>query len=182
MAINRKELGHLLPVSEEDDERLIKEEKKECSKRYDAQKYLDNKEKILEQNHQWYEENKEKVQNHSLNYYEKYKEKINKKQAEYRQTKKGKVVEKKAHHRRRRDLGFIPLNEPFEGSQYHHIDKEHVICIPEEMHRSVYHNVFTGQGMEEINKLAYDFLGLQLEAETVRQINEIQAQSWAEVN
>ena len=78
---------------------------------------------------------------------------------------------------KRRQLGFIPLNECFPNAHAHHIDTEHIIYIPEELHRSIPHNLNTGKGMEEINAKAYDFLGLQLEAETIRQINEIQAQS-----
>ena len=35
----------------------------------------------------------------------------------------------------RRQLGFIPLNEPFPGSVAHHIDNEHVLYIPEDIHK-----------------------------------------------
>jgi len=59
---------------------------------------------------------------------------------------------------KRRSLGFIPLNEPFENSEAHHIDKDRVIYIPKEYHRSVSHNVWTGENMALINNLAYDYL------------------------
>ena len=59
---------------------------------------------------------------------------------------------------KRRKLGFVPLNEPFEGAEAHHIDKERVIYMPKEYHRSVRHNVWTGENMALINNLAYDYL------------------------
>lgn len=52
-----------------------------------------------------------------------------------------------------RALGFIPLNEPFKGSEGHHIDKEHVVYVLKKLHRSIRHNVWTGEGMKEINEL-----------------------------
>jgi hypothetical protein len=61
------------------------------------------------------------------------------------------------HRAKRRGLGFIPLNKPFIGSQPHHIDKEHIIYIPTELHRSIYHNIWTGKGMELINAEAMKF-------------------------
>lgn len=59
---------------------------------------------------------------------------------------------------KRRELGYIPLNEPFNGCDAHHIDKEHVIHIPVELHHSVYHNVWTGKGMDKINFLAFEYM------------------------
>ena len=58
----------------------------------------------------------------------------------------------------RRGLGHVELNDAFEGCDGHHLDKELVLYIPSELHRSVRHNQFTGQGMEEINDLAQEFL------------------------
>lgn len=58
----------------------------------------------------------------------------------------------------RRNLGFVELNDWFEGSEAHHIDKEFVLYIPKEIHRSIWHNVWTGQGMDEINNLAIKYV------------------------
>lgn len=55
-----------------------------------------------------------------------------------------------------RTLGFIPLNEPFPGSEGHHVDREHVRYMLKELHRSIPHNVWTGKNMERINALAYE--------------------------
>ena len=59
---------------------------------------------------------------------------------------------------RRRALGFVPLNSWFEGCEAHHINNCDVIHIPKILHRSIYHNLHTGQGMVEMNKLAGQFL------------------------
>jgi hypothetical protein len=56
---------------------------------------------------------------------------------------------------KRRKLGFIPLNKPFPGCEGHHIDKEHVVHIPKELHRSIPHNVWSGRNMNQINVLVY---------------------------
>lgn len=53
---------------------------------------------------------------------------------------------------KRRALGFIPLNEPFEGCEGHHMNTEYVYYVPYWLHRSIYHNIWTGKGMKEINE------------------------------
>lgn len=58
---------------------------------------------------------------------------------------------------KRRQLGFIPLNKSFSGSDGHHIDKIHVVYIPHELHKSVSHNVWTGRGMTEINDKVFEW-------------------------
>ena len=61
----------------------------------------------------------------------------------------------KANHKRRL-FGFVPLNEYFDGSEAHHLDKIYVIYVDKEVHRSIYHCLETGKGMNEINKYAMD--------------------------
>jgi hypothetical protein len=68
---------------------------------------------------------------------------------------------------KRRALGFTPLNEPFIGCEGHHIDREHVIYIPEGLHWSIKHNIWNGRGMEQINTTAV----LWLEQEVQNGIN-----------
>ena len=109
-------------------------------------------------------------------YYKKYfhsdKGKVSDKESgkRYRQTEKGKAAVKRhqqsdkgkvsvgRHSSKRRQLGFISLNTFFDGGVWHHIDEEHVICIPEELHISIPHNVWTGQGMEAINEIAFQYI------------------------
>ena len=63
----------------------------------------------------------------------------------------GPAVSRKKNKARRRALGFDPINEPFLGSEGHHIDKQHVIFIPKELHRSVWHSLDKPETMEQIN-------------------------------
>jgi hypothetical protein len=67
------------------------------------------------------------------------------------------VVSAKYKAKRKRELGFIPLNDYFPESEGHHLDKEHVLYIPNDLHKSIYHNIYTGQGMDEINKIAINW-------------------------
>ena len=60
--------------------------------------------------------------------------------------------------KRERNLGFIPLNNPFENSEAHHIDRNYVIYIPKEVHRSVYHSIIKNINMDEINTIAFNYL------------------------
>lgn len=72
-----------------------------------------------------------------------------------------KVIRKRSRDRRKRNLGFEPLNTCFEGSEAHHMTKDVVIFIPKELHRSVRHNLETGEGMDEINGKALVWAGRQ---------------------
>lgn len=59
---------------------------------------------------------------------------------------------------KRRKLGCVFLNKPFPGCEGHHVDSEQVINMPKVLHRSLYHRQDTGQGMVQMNALAYEFL------------------------
>ena len=74
------------------------------------------------------------------------------------QWKGGQVVASGRRRAKRRGLGFNPLNSWFVGSNRHHINLNDVIYIPESMHDSVRHNVWTGKNMTKINAIAYNFL------------------------
>lgn len=62
------------------------------------------------------------------------------------------------HDAKRRLLGFIPLNNPFPGCEGHHVDKERVINLLKELHRSVRHRQTDGRGMAAMNAVAFNFL------------------------
>jgi hypothetical protein len=78
----------------------------------------------------------------------------------------GSTIWRRKSQAKRRALGFAPLNAPFAGGVGHHVDNEQVINMPEALHRSIYHNQNTGQGMAKINAIAYNFLFKQ-EVESV---------------
>lgn len=134
----------------------------ECNKQW----YLEN----LEYYKQWRLENPDKKKESNEQWRLKHSEygkesskKFRLEHPEYRKTwrrdtEKGRLSVIKDH-ANRRSLGFIELNKPFDGSEGHHIDEEHIIHIPKELHRSIWHNVHTGQGMEEINAIAFEYKG-----------------------
>lgn len=64
--------------------------------------------------------------------------------------------------KRRRNMGFNPLNRPFFGSVGHHIDKNNIIYMPEEIHRTTPHCVGTGQNMNIINQIAVLYLNKEV--------------------
>lgn len=57
--------------------------------------------------------------------------------------------------------GATVLNEPFEGAEAHHMAKDVVVFVPKELHKSVKHNLETGEGMDEINGKALVWAGRQ---------------------
>lgn len=125
---------------------------REWSKKY----YQENKEQIKELQKKYRQENKEEKRAYDKKYYQENKEL--KKENARKHYQEHKEYYKRYFDMRYRELGFNPLNEPFEGAHGHHINKIDVIYMPKELHRSVYHNVFTGQGMDAINKKALAYL------------------------
>ena len=56
---------------------------------------------------------------------------------------------------KRRNLGFISMNKPFKGCEFHHLDRDSGIYIPKWLHKACYpHNVWTGKGMDKANEAA----------------------------
>ncbi|GAH19464.1 unnamed protein product [marine sediment metagenome] len=153
--------------------RLHPEKLKEENKRkqlehpeYTKQYRVANQEKIQECNKQWRLEHpkysKEYNKKRRLEYPEfdkEYWQSDNGKACakRYRQSDKGKALTRRINASRRK-LGSIELNKPFDGSAFHHIDEEHGIHIPKELHRSIWHNRKTGEGMEEINEIAFGYI------------------------
>jgi hypothetical protein len=123
-----------------------------------------HKEQIREYHEGYYQDNKEDIKDCCKNYREtkpeKVKETIKKSNRKYRQTHPEiiRIHDRKHRDKRERGLGYIPLNEPFENSIGHHIDKIYVVNIPKELHLSVPHNVWTGKGMAEINNNVFKWL------------------------
>jgi hypothetical protein len=89
-----------------------------------------------------------------MEYRYEHREELNAKMRAYFKTPKGKEVIKKVMNRRHRNLGFEPLNKPFEGAEAHHIDNNQVLYIPKSLHRSIKHCLENGKNMQEINTLA----------------------------
>jgi hypothetical protein len=127
--------------------------------------YEENKERILAKNKKWFGANPEK----SLGYRRKYEHTHKEERRGPRQTLEQRAASDKrwamrhpdeviSRNARRRKLGFVPMNQRFEGSAPHHIDTERVIYIPKSVHRSIPHCVWTGKNMAKINAEAFNFL------------------------
>ena len=93
------------------------------------------------------------------NYHAKYdkSEKARERKKEQRKTERGKITQAKAH-AKRRGLEYIRLNDPFPNSEGHHIDKKHIVYIPKEDHQRIRHNLHTGQGIDKINAIAFEYI------------------------
>ena len=121
--------------------------------------YLANKEKLKEYNKRYRQANKEKCKEDTkrwINAHKKRKAESNKRWSVEHPKKRREIIRKQRS--KRRSLGFSPLNEPFAGSDAHHINFNDVIYIPKQVHKNISHNVFTGRNMGVINSLAYQFL------------------------
>ena len=121
--------------------------------------YQENIEVKRESSKEYYQEHTGERKEYHRNYYQEHVEELSEEHKAYNKTAKGKEVMKRVHTKRNRELGFEPLNEPFEGSHAHHMSKDIVVCIPKELHRSVSHNVFTGKGIDEINGKVLVWIG-----------------------
>ena len=54
------------------------------------------------------------------------------------------------------------MNEKSPGFDSHHISRDTVIHIPYRIHHSIYHNIWTGENMDKINDIAFDWLYEQM--------------------
>lgn len=123
-----------------------------------------NIDKFKEKDKNYYINNLEHKKQMDKKYRRNNADKIRMRNRRYDSTEAGRIVKIKSGNKRRR-LGCNPINKHFKGSHYHHlmrsvngtIDTDIGIYIPEKLHRSVWHNGNTGQGMEEINKLAIEW-------------------------
>lgn len=129
--------------------------------------YLNDPEKFKQRTRDWNKENKEQKAENGARWYNANKDIIIQQSALWaaKNPKRRREISAKYARRhsgrykaRRRKLGFIPLNEKFPGANAHHVDTNYVIHIPEELHRSVSHNLKTGVGMQRMNGLAFKYL------------------------
>ena len=166
--IYRKEYNRLHQKEMSEYSKKYHQEHKEEISNRKKEYYQNHKEKIKENIIRYREENKDYIGNYQKThqkeikktkqkYYLFRKSEILKQNKKYSKTAKGKTAIRKTQ-AKRRQLDFIELNEHFNDSEAHHIDKEFVLYIPRELHRSVFHNVWTGKGMEEINEMAIEWV------------------------
>ena len=144
------------------------ESHKEQRKVSDSIYYQSHKEQINKRSRKWAESNLEKARKAIKKFCSTYPERNRASclrwrlkhpnySKKWRQTLEGKNSIRRMD-ARRRNFGFIPLNDSFPGAEGHHINLNYVIYIPKKLHRSVWHSITSGQGMKEINKKAFEFL------------------------
>ena len=114
----------------------------EEGKKFDKRNHLKHRTERLIKYKSYNQKNKEKCNLRSREHYRNHKEDYIRRQ-----------------NRRKRELGFIPSNDSFVGAEGHHISKDLVIYIPKDLHRSVKHNIFTNEGMGNINGKALVWVG-----------------------
>lgn len=115
-----------------------------------------NPEKRAVINKRWHKNNPD----YSEQYRGEHTEEIKARDARYRREHPDKV---RQHYRERRIYlsswaDCTKLNSVFTGCHAHHVEPDVIIHIPPTLHQSVTHNLRTGQGMEEINTLAFEWL------------------------
>ena len=123
--------------------------------------YQKHRELFRENNRSYYRKNKAKIYASNREWRKSHKEEWAKYQRTYEQTEKGKKVGRKKY-TKRRGLGFIPLNAPFENSVGHHIDRNHIVFLPEKIHARFHHSLSDEASMEAINSIAMLYLPKQI--------------------
>ncbi len=138
--------------------KYYQEHHEEINKRR-RQFYQDNREEILRKNQQYRDEHREERNAWNRDkYYINNREEILEKGKKWRKTTNGLFAGRKHGAKRRRELGFISINEIFDGSHGHHLDKVNVIFIPSELHKAYRHRQNNEESMKLINILAFDYL------------------------
>lgn len=128
------------------------EKRKQYTKKY----YQEHKEEKIKYSKYYREEHKSELKEKRKLYLKNHKKETDRYHKEWvkRNRERYNNICRKANHRRNRELGFVELNEWFKGSHAHHLNKEFILYIPVDLHRSISHNLWTGEGMEKINDLA----------------------------
>ena len=124
---------------------------------YAKQYQIDNADKITIKHKQWYKDNAKNIATQKKQWQKDNAEHVGIIKKAYIKTFGRKASLAKTNAKRRK-LGFISLNEPFKGCEAHHISQNFVIYMPVELHQCLYHNIWTWQNMEEMNKLAINYL------------------------
>jgi len=130
----------------------------EHKKKYNKQWNKDNEEYRKERDRQYYKDNQEHLEEYRKQWNEDNKEYKSEYQKQYYKTSAGKLTIKRSN-AKRKNFGFIPLNDWFKNCEGHHLNYDDVIFIPKELHRSVYHSVTQNINMNEINNAVFEWYG-----------------------
>ena len=110
------------------------EKGKQVKKKSDAKYYKKNKKILLEKGRKYTEMHSEENRKRVSEWQKTHSEQRN---ANHRRWHKRHPEKVKENFNRRRNMGFVPLNEPIEGVECiaHHVDKNHILYIPKEIHK-----------------------------------------------
>jgi hypothetical protein len=136
----------------------------EAKKKYDNNYYKDHKTKVLERLRKRHQLPKVKQhrKDYMKDYYQRHKEERKVYSKKYKQTHP--EINKKhnsKHRAKQRRLGDNLIWKPIietEPMVNHHINLNDVVRIPERLHISIPHNVWTGLGMRLINDKVFEWL------------------------
>ena len=142
---------------------------------YARRKYLANRKRRRRMGRIWYRKNRERVLKQARDYYYAHAEERSLKLREWKLRHPGYNTQNVRRWRKRNPARDLELNkrhvakrkrglptstilgERFQGSVLHHMSPDLAIYIPQDMHKSVQHNIWTGKGMTRINALALTF-------------------------
>ena len=157
-----KEREHKKQYYQEHREEILAKMKKHYQEhRVEKKQYRqEHRDEISFYNKQYWKEYRDELLAKRKQYWKEHKEEWIAACKQYRQKHPDKMrgLAKKARNKRKRNLGFIPLNKPFENSDAHHICATFVIYIPKEIHQSIRHSVLRNRNMDEINAVAWNYL------------------------
>ena len=131
---------------------------KERCKAY-SKKYRETHKEELKIKQKMYDDSrKESRKTYGKRYRETHKEELKAYREEHKDELKIKDARIKSY---KRGLGYSPLNSAFLGSHIHHLHEESntsfCVYIPCFLHDGIYHNSYTGEGMQSINAVALSY-------------------------
>lgn len=115
-------------------------------------------EKAKESHRKWYEHNKELSIKQSTAWRTAHPQKSQECSKNWLKSTNGRLARHARTDKRRRELGNNLLNNWFEGCNRHHVTKNDIICIPEELHKACKHNHKKPETMEAINISAWSYM------------------------
>lgn len=135
-----------------------------CKKTKKIEEFAKNKHILYERHLKYRRENVDKINAQHKEAYNRCKDAFFERQRKYNVSDKGKACFRRMNYKRKQ-WGFNPINESFDGAEFHHLhrdlegneDHEIGLFIPKELHRSVYHNWKSWVGMEAVNELALNW-------------------------
>jgi hypothetical protein len=135
-----------------------------CEKEYDKKYCKEHKEERNERDKKYYKEHLKEMKERNKKYYKEHIEEAKEWEKKYRKTSEGRESVHR-HGLKRKYLGYAPINNPVFGYHYHHFrhlplvgeDADIGIYIPEQVHKAIPHNGWTGKNITKVNFMTLDW-------------------------